>query len=57
MGGDACAHGSGAEDDSFLDRTSHEGPFCGECAKGQVTKPASSGQTKGAARREELEWY
>src|SRR5882672_728997 len=45
MSGDASAHGSGAKDDSFLDRTSHEGPFCGEYAKGQVTKPASDGQT------------
>jgi hypothetical protein len=27
MGGDASTHGSGAEDDSFFDRTSHEGPF------------------------------
>src|SRR5579859_366957 len=47
MSGDARAHGAGAENDSFLNRTSHRGPFCGEYAKGQVTKPASGGQTRG----------
>ena len=57
MSGDASAHSASAENDSFLDRTSHEGPFCGECAKGQVTKPTSSGQTRGTGSGTDLEWW
>jgi hypothetical protein len=56
MRGDACAHGSGAKNDSFLDRTSHGGLFEAVCAKGQVTKPASCGQTARGGVGTELEW-
>jgi len=57
MRGDASAHSASAENGCFLDRTSHEGLLAAMCANGQVTKPTSSGQTRGAGSGTDLEWW